>query len=46
VTRDAAVREIALASGVPPGPGMVLAREAVEQAFERSLRRPPDNGAR
>ena len=22
---------------------MVLAREAVEQAFERALRRPPDN---
>ncbi|HEX7217814.1 MAG TPA: hypothetical protein VF280_01215 [Burkholderiales bacterium] len=43
VTRDAVVREIALAAGVPPGPAMVLAREAVEQAFERALRRPPDN---
>jgi len=43
VTRDAAVREIALAAGVPPGASVVLAREAVEQAFERSLRRPPDN---
>jgi hypothetical protein len=43
VTRDAVVREIALGAGVAPGPAMVLAREAVEQAFERSLRRPPDN---
>ena len=43
VTRDAMVREIALAAGVPAGAAMVLARQAVEQAFERSLRRPPDN---
>lgn len=43
VTRDPAVREIALAAGVPPGPAMVVARDAVEHAFERSLRRPPDN---
>ena len=43
VTRDAMVREIALDAGVSPGPAMVLAREAVEQAFERALRRPPDN---
>ena len=43
VTHDAVVREIALAAGVSPGPAMVLAREAVEQAFERSLRRAPDN---
>lgn len=43
VTSDAMVREIALEVGVPPGPAMVLARDAVEQAFERSLRRPPDN---
>jgi hypothetical protein len=43
VTRDAAAREIALDAGVSPGPAMVLAREAVEQSFERSLRRPPDH---
>jgi len=43
VTHDAMVREIALHAGVSPGPAMVLAREAVEQAFERALRRPPDN---
>ena len=43
VSRDAVVREIALAAGVPPGPAMVLARDAVEQAFERSIRRPPDS---
>ena len=43
VTHDPMVREIALQAGVAPGPAMVLAREAVEQAFERSLRRPPDN---
>ena len=43
VTHDAMVREIALDAGVSPGPVMVLAREAVEQAFERALRRPPDN---
>jgi hypothetical protein len=43
VTHDAVVREIALEAGVSPGPAMVLTREAVEQAFERSLRRVPDN---
>ncbi len=43
VTHDAMVREIALDAGVSPGPAMVLAREAVEQAFERSIRRPQDN---
>ena len=43
VTDDPVVREIALAAGVSPGPAMVLAREAVEQAFERSLRRAPEN---
>ena len=32
-TRDAMVRDIALAAGVPPGPEMTLAIEAVEQAF-------------
>ena len=42
VTRDAVVREIALEAGVSPGPATVLAREALERAFERSLRRPPD----
>jgi hypothetical protein len=40
VTGDAMVRELALAAGAD----IRLAREAVEQAFERSLRRPlPDN---
>jgi len=43
VARDAVVRDIALDAGVSPGAKMVLARDAVEQAFERSLRRPPDN---
>ena len=43
LTHDAVVREIALDAGVSPGPAMVLAREAIEQAFERSLRRPPGN---
>jgi hypothetical protein len=43
VTGDPAVREIALDAGVSAGAAMVLAREAVEQAFERALRRPPDN---
>ena len=42
VTRDATVREIALAAGVAPGPTMVLLRDAVEQEFARSIRRPPD----
>lgn len=43
VTDDAMVREIAVDAGVSPGPAILLAREAVEQAFERSLRRAPDN---
>ena len=43
VSHDAVVREIALDAGVSPGTAMVLAREAVEQAFERALRRAPDN---
>jgi hypothetical protein len=43
VTHDAMVRDIALEAGVSPGPAMLLAREALEQAFERSIRRPPDN---
>ena len=37
------VHRIALAAGVSPHAETVLAREAVEQAFERSMRRPPDN---
>jgi hypothetical protein len=44
VTGDAMVRKLADDIGVSPGAQMLLAREAVEQAFERSLRRPlPDN---
>ena len=43
LTHDAVVRDLALEAGVPPGPTIILAREAVEQAFERALRRPPHN---
>ena len=43
VSSDAVVRDIALAAGVSAPARMILARDAVEQAFERSLRRPPDN---
>jgi len=39
-TADEAVRDIALAAGIPPGAEMVLTIEAVENAFER-LTRPP-----
>ena len=35
VTRDATIRDMALAAGVPAGAEMTLAVEAVEQMFER-----------
>ena len=40
-TGDATVREIAAASGVPRGAEMTLAREAVEQTFQRLAARAP-----
>ena len=41
VTRDATIRDIALAAGVPAGAEMTLAVEAVEQMFQRLAARAP-----
>ena len=41
LTGDSTIREIAVAAGVPRGAEMTLAREAVEQAFERLASRAP-----
>ena len=41
VTRDATIRDIALAAGVPAGAEMTLAVEAVEQLFQRLAARAP-----
>lgn len=43
ITRDAMVLEIALAAGLARTTAMVLSRDAVEAAFERAIRRPPDH---
>ena len=41
LTHDPAIRRIAVAAGVPPGGEMMLAREAVEQMFQRLASRAP-----
>jgi hypothetical protein len=41
LTHDAAVGQIAVATGVSPGAEMTLARDAVERAFERLASRAP-----
>jgi hypothetical protein len=41
LTRDAAIRDIASAAGVPHGPEMTLTIEAVEQTFQRLVMRAP-----